>query len=158
MCMALYVGATGPLATIGWDESSPAFNVQAVRDLYDPVRRQFTTPHVYYLGAHTGCSCGFGYDEVAADSTNDDATDWAAGRRSVALLRAYLIDAVQQLGEVELFACWEGDQGEAPEHKMDVTPDFFGGEAFSLPEKAKFRVRPSSLPLQPTSDAKTKVE
>jgi len=76
----------------------------------------------------------------------------AAGRTSVALLRTYLLDAVQRLGEVELFACWEGDQGEPPEHDFDITPDFFGGETFSLPEKTAFRVRgPSNAPLQPTS-------
>lgn len=58
----------------------------------------------------------------------------------MASLRAYLYRAIQSAGDLELFACWEGDEAEPPARVLDVSPDYFGGEAFDLPEKAKFHV------------------
>jgi hypothetical protein len=140
MCMALYVAAAEPLPIVGWNESKPAFNVQELSDSEQIVRRHFTKPHVYYLGAHTGCSCGFAFGQLESTSAEDEAEE-TAGRASVAALQKYLRDAVQRTGEVELYSCWEGDQGHVPEQNIDITPESFAGDAFRFPEKAFFRVR-----------------
>lgn len=140
MCMALFAGADEPLAQIEWQESSPAFYVQPLSQTDESVRHRFTKAHVYYMGAHTGCSCGFNYGQIEPVTAEDHAEE-AAGRASVAALQQFLRQAVLRLGEVELFSSWEGDWAEEPERHLDVTPDWFGGEAFKLPERVAFRVR-----------------
>jgi hypothetical protein len=142
--MALFIASDQPLPLIEWQESEPAFNVQRMSDGEEGVRRHFSKPNVYYLGAHTGCSCGFKYGQI--EIGEHDEADEAAGRESVSALRRYASEAVQRLGEVELFSSWEGDWNDAAERRLDVTPEWFDGESFKLPEKVAFRVsRPPSL-------------
>lgn len=156
MCMALFIAAAEPLETIPWDESRRGFNVQSITESDEVVRRHFTKPHVYYAGAHTGCSCGFAYGLLDAKDEAEEAEDVAA-RRSVADLQRYLAVAVARLGEVEIFSAWEGDFGEDADQRLDVTPDWFGGGSFELPERVGFRVTagPPNRPLQPLSGAGT---
>ena len=139
MCMALFIAAAEPLETIPWDASQPGFNVQALSDSEEGVRRHFTKPNVYYAGAHTGCSCGFAYGLLDV-MDEADAVEAAAGRQSVSDLRSYLESAIARLGEVEMFSAWEGDFGADATQRLDVTPDWFGGDRFELPERVVFRV------------------
>src|SRR5262249_3261522 len=133
----------GPLPMVPWRESHPAFNVQSLSDSEQAVKKHFTKANVYYLGAHTGCSCGFQYGPVPP-TTDEDRREEAAGRQSVASLREYLKQAVQDGREVELFSSWEGDWHEENVERMEVSPDWFSGESFRLPEKVAFRVRNSA--------------
>lgn len=89
----------------------------------------FTKPHVYFLGAHTGCSCGFRYG-IGGDADE-------AGRESVRRLGAYLAAAVEAAGPVELYACWDGDEAEPERERTAVMASHFSGEAedFDLPER-----------------------
>ena len=156
MCMALFIAAAEPLETIPWDESRHGFNVQSITESEEVVRRHFTMPHVYYAGAHTGCSCGFTYGLLDVKDVADEDED-AAGRRSVADLQRYLAVAVARLGEVQLFSAWEGDFDEDAEQQLAVTPDWFGGGSFNLPERVEFRVTagPPNRPLEPSSGTGT---
>ena len=83
--MALFIAADEPLPIIAWQESEPAFHVQNPSESEQRVRRQFTKTHVYYLGAHTYCSCGFAYGQSPLTDEANQAEE-AAGRRSVAAL------------------------------------------------------------------------
>jgi hypothetical protein len=94
---------------------------------------------VYYLGAHTGCACGFSYGHTPP-ANEEDRIEEASGRKSVAALRQFLDELVRRLGEVELFSSWEGDWADEAESRLEVSPDWFGGESFKLPEKVAFRV------------------
>jgi len=58
----------------------------------------------------------------------------------VAALRQWLHDRIEDLGEVELYACWEGDWAADPVQRLHVTPEYFGGDAFALGEKFAYRV------------------
>jgi transposase len=51
--------------------TKPGFNVQSLSDTEHGGRRQFTKPHVCYLGAHTGCSCGFAYGQISPTTEKD---------------------------------------------------------------------------------------
>jgi hypothetical protein len=150
MCMALFLAAAEPLPIIPWSEADRSFNVQLLSESEQVVRRHFTKPNVYYLGAHTGCSCGFSYGQMRLVNAEDQIED-ASARRSVAALRQYLDEAVRRLGEVELFSSWEGDWAEEVESSLEVSPEWFGGESFKLPEKVAFRVTssPSNKRLHP---------
>ncbi|MEZ5316209.1 MAG: hypothetical protein R2752_02300 [Vicinamibacterales bacterium] len=148
MCMAVYAAADAPLPLVEWDTAQPAFNVHPLEPRDEPVRRHFTRPFVVFVGAHTGCACGFAYGAFAPRDDLERAED-ARARASVTALRRYLTAAVAELGVVELFSCWEGDQGAEARHRLEVGPDHFGGEAFEFPEKAYFvvhRAPPGAAP------------
>lgn len=89
MCRYLYLASDKELPLIKWEESRPAFNVDKLHDYDLDVLKQFSKPHVVFLGAHTGCSCGFGFDsEPPADM--DAAREDREARESVRLLVQYL--------------------------------------------------------------------
>jgi hypothetical protein len=137
--MAVFVAAAEPLPFIPWNAAEPAFHLQAISDGEQGVRARFTKPNVYFLGAHTGCSCGFNYGLRDVKGAEDQAEE-VASQASVAALRAYLRDAVERQGEVELFASWEEDWLTEPEQRLQITPDWFGGDSFAMPENVLFRV------------------
>ena len=136
--MSLFAGCDEPLELIEWTEAAPGFNVKAIDAREQPVTRQFTKRHIYYLGAHTRCACGFVYGQPFPPPDND--AEDAAARVSVAALRHWLHDRVEDCGEIELFACWEGDWAAEPEQRLHVTPEYFGGDQFALGEKFTYRV------------------
>ncbi|MBX7187073.1 MAG: hypothetical protein K1Y01_18175 [Vicinamibacteria bacterium] len=145
--MALYLATTHPVAPVPFDQHRPGFNVRPVTEEREMVRERFSKPLVVYLGSHTGCSCGFGYctDERApiAEPDPENAEDVAEHRcaqESVAALRACLVDCLTREPVVELFACWEGDQGSDPASIVKVSPEHFGEGSFRLVEKRFYEV------------------
>jgi hypothetical protein len=117
MCMMFYLASDYPLPTLAWDESRPGFHVAELTDRDEPVRRQFSKPCVYYAGSHEGCGCGFQYGEYESDSA-----ELAATRESRRRLAEFVAIALQHQSEVELFACWDGDQAAEPEHRGRMRP------------------------------------
>ncbi|MEO8481008.1 MAG: hypothetical protein ABI634_02290 [Acidobacteriota bacterium] len=140
--MAVFIAAAEPLPFVAWSEAAPGFHLQAISEAEDGVRSRFTKPHVYYLGAHTGCSCGFNYGLRDVNGAEDQVEE-VASQASVAALRDYVRQAVAIQSEVELFASWEEDWIHEPEQRLRITPDWFGGERFAMPEKVLFRVTAS---------------
>lgn len=126
MCMMVYVASDRPLPTSAWDAARPGFHVTELSDRDAPVRRQFSKPYVYYAGSHEGCGCGFQYGEY-----EDEPAALAAGRDSRRRLAEFLAAALRHQPEVELFACWDGDQAAEPEHCGRVRPaDLTRGRTF----------------------------
>ncbi len=111
--MGVYLAASRPLPLRDWDEARPSFNVTALSAEEEPVRGRFSRPHVVYLGAYTGCSCGFTPDE---DGEEPDAA------RSLDDLVAYVREAAAD-GPVELFTCWDGDWLEPAARRLELAPD-----------------------------------
>jgi hypothetical protein len=131
MCYAFYLAASVPLPERPATIPVSPLTVLALEADDDAVRRQFSKAHIYKLGAHTGCSCGFAF---TAEFDLDSA---AAPRESIRDLRSYLASALTTAGTLELFVCWEGDQGGPIEEREDLTLDVFDPEAekFSLTER-----------------------
>ena len=138
MCMTVFVAAAEPLPFIPWDPARPAFHLQRLAESEQFVRLRFTQPHIYFLGAHTGCSCGFNYGLRDVQDSEDQAEEHAS-RASVDALRGYLANAVERLGAVEVLACWERDWALEPQ-RARVTPEWFGGDTFAMPEGMLFSV------------------
>jgi hypothetical protein len=113
MCWVLYLAADRPLTERLFDPESPAFNVASVSGNETSVRKQFSKAFVYALGAHTGCGCGFDREQANADHPEE----LAAAEVSLEALRRYLGDALESTGPLELFACWDGDQVQTPDHR-----------------------------------------
>src|SRR5690348_3704867 len=101
MCMAVYVASNSPLPLIQWDKDIPGFHAaELTTDENDEkVRTQFSKPYVYYVGAHTGCGCGFAYGQYP--EYEDDGEE---SRQSVIRLAEYLTNALGENEDIELFA------------------------------------------------------
>lgn len=138
--MALYLATDDRVQGPVWSDASPQFNVQPLHEDEEAVRAQFSKQHVVHLGAHTGCSCGFSYGFVPLETPEDVAEDRNA-REAVAALRQFLEQCLANSGTLELFACWEGDQGTAPDSRVEVSTQHFSGDSFQLAEKQFYLVR-----------------
>jgi hypothetical protein len=126
--MVLYMAADVVLRTLADDGPQP-LTVRPINDVEESVRHHFSKRYIYFLGSHTGCSCGFSYG-YGLDTDPD-------GRESVSQLGSYLGEAVRQAGEVELYACWDGDEPELPRGSARVDVAHFSGnqDEFQLAER-----------------------
>jgi hypothetical protein len=120
MCMTVYMASDYSLPTSAWDEACPTFYVRTLTEGDEPVRRQFSKPYVYYAGSHEGCGCGFQYGQY--EGCEEDAAALAAAQGSRRKLAEFLSLALQHQATVEVFACWDGDQGAPPEHRGHARP------------------------------------
>ena len=117
-------------------------HVTELPDSVRAVRTHFTKPYVYYAGSHEGCGCGFSYGWW----DGDDPARSAPARESVRRLGAYLEAATRTAGPLELYACWSGDESEAPRHRRELTPRDFRPDAseFQLEERTFATVSPAA--------------
>jgi hypothetical protein len=77
--------------------------------------------HVYYIGSHEGCGCGFSYDQEF-DKNDKDIDD---RKKSVFKFNELLRDILSKSDECEVFLCWGGDEAEKPERSQSVSSEFF---------------------------------
>lgn len=140
MCLVVYLAADSPLRLLDWDEEAPGFHVSVLESERDTVvREQFDLPYVYYAGSHTGCGCGFNYGQHA--ELESDTHEIAMRQRSMAAMADYLAHEIGRVGEIEMLACWDGDQAAPPELHRDLTPSAFLSEEFYFYEKEHSVIR-----------------
>jgi hypothetical protein len=139
MCWVLYLAADRPLPLQPFDQRAPAFNVAELTSHEDGVRQQFSKPFVYSLGAHTHCGCGFDRGQANPDHPGE----LPAAEDSLRHLRSYLAEALRVAGPVELFACWDGDQGAGPDHRWTRRMADFGSRMDWFPDRTFIEVKPS---------------
>jgi hypothetical protein len=123
----VYIASDYQLPTSAWDQRRPGFHVRGLAERDEQVRRQFSKSCIYYVGSHEGCGCGFqhGQHEAFEGDTAALATAQAAlaaARDSRRQLAEFLSVALQRQPTVELFACWDGDQGAPPQHRGRLRP------------------------------------
>ena len=122
MCLAVYLASDRALPEVAWNAKSPAFYLEPV-SASEGVRKQFAHAHVYYAGSHEGCGCGFSKDGESGE-------DLVRCQQNYVALARVTGDAISRGANVQLFTCWEGDQGCEPEsvEALDVamleSPDF----------------------------------
>ena len=103
MCLMLYLATSDdqPL------RSSPELSVEEVEASRESVRQWFSLPTVRFIGAHTGCSCGFPH--VIAEEPIEywdgmfDGQDREADLKSVESLLGLVREHVTATGEVQLY-------------------------------------------------------
>jgi len=127
-----------------WD-ASPDLRVETVDASREPVRAWFTLPVVRFVGAHTGCSCGFPsviaeqpveyYEGMPLGGDNRDA-DLQSVRALIGLLRGLLAVA----DEVQLYPVSDGDQGHPPKGTVIVDFAAIAPETFFFNERFLLRV------------------
>jgi hypothetical protein len=111
--MTIYLATDDAQVSIPWDKANPALNVAPMKR-NRVVRRRLTKPHLYEIGAHTGCGCGF----LAVDG--DDKQEEARHSASMAGLRS-LLESATANGNAQLLVCWIGDE-QKPARSLAVTP------------------------------------
>jgi hypothetical protein len=143
MCLMLYVATTGDQPYVETD----LLNVEDVEPKRIAVRQWLTLPVVRFVGAHTGCSCGFRSivasepleygDDLFADDGGDDASK---GRASLAALMAMARSFVDRDGVVELLAVWDGDEGEPPLGTIDKAASDLQPDTWFFMQQFLYRV------------------
>jgi len=94
-------------------------SVEEVEPERRAVQQWFSCPHIRYIGAHTGCSCGF--PSVIAEQPieyHDGFFDGSQNRKkdlaSVRALFRLIAESLRSSQVVELFPVWVGDEHEQP--------------------------------------------
>jgi hypothetical protein len=122
MCYAVYLGTSEPLHTSGWNEDTKAVYVAAPSEKDEPVRAWFTKPHIYYVGSHLQCGCGFFHNGLVFTDDAEMMRAYEASQSSVRSLVAILEQALTTSDAVEMFVTWEGRQSEPPMRRRDMCP------------------------------------
>ena len=141
MCLMLYMATDGdqPL------RESPDLRVEDVEDSRATVRQWFSLPTVRFIGAHTGCSCGF--PSVIADQPVDyfegmfnDDEERQADLNSVRSLLALIQEHVRAAGEVQLYPVSDGDESSPPKGTIDIFSEALDPATFFFNEQFLYRV------------------
>lgn len=141
MCLMVYLASDHPAPLVPWDPNSPAFNVSALSAREEKVRTHFTKPHVYYIGSHEHCGCPFnssGENDIEPYPPLD--SDTLQSRASFVTLVANLL---QHTPDIQLYACWDGDQSAQPEKRRQFPISSFRGK---LSEREFLLITPNSSP------------
>jgi hypothetical protein len=141
MCLMLYFATSNdqPL------RSSPELSVEHVETTRESVRQWFSLPTVRFIGAHTGCSCGF--PSVIAEEPVEyfegmfgDDEDREADLRSVQALLAMIREHVVTFGEVQLYPVWDGEEDRSPKGTINVRLDALDPDRFFFNQQFFYRV------------------
>jgi hypothetical protein len=124
MCLLLYIASDRPLPLVPAGKQNPMFSVSPLPRRARAVTDQFTKPHIYLAGSHTGCGCGFEnpQDRHGVD-LGFDAAEIAAGRESRRQLAVYLRGALTGRDSLEVFACWVGEENRPTNRRVELTPE-----------------------------------
>ena len=141
MCLMLYMATRGDVPV----RSSPEMSVEEVEPSREAVRQWFSLPVVRFIGAHTGCSCGFPH--IIAEEPFEyfegmfnEGEARAADLRSVESLLALIREHVSAAGEVQLYPTWDGEEGSPPKGAIEVTLDALDRQTFFFNEQFFYRV------------------
>lgn len=106
MCLAVYIGTNQEQATSSWVQHETLLYLAELSEVDEIVKTKFTKTYVYYVGAETGCSCGFAWE---VEYFNDpEEQEYKKSPQQ-------LIDFIATLTEkesIEFYSCWEGDWNE----------------------------------------------
>jgi hypothetical protein len=140
MCLMVYLATSYELPL----RAAPEFCVEDVEESRQAVRQWFTLPAVRFVGAHTGCSCGFPhviaeepisyYDGMFSD------TDREADLSSVRALLNLIRDNVSVSSEVQAYPVWDGEEGVPPKGTIELQLDDLKPETFFFNQGFFYRV------------------
>lgn len=148
MCLMLYMATQGDVPV----RTSPELGVEEVEPSREAVRQWFSLPVVRFIGAHTGCSCGFPH--VVAKEPIEywdgmfDGQDREADLKSVESLLALVREHVTAAGEVQLYPVWDGEEGKPPKGVINLRMGALNRERFFFNEQFFYRVTAANPGVQ----------
>jgi len=142
VCLMLYVGSAAGLT----EQRTPDLSIEPLEAAQASVRQWFRQPVVQFVGAHTGCSCGF--PSVVADTVIEyydgmwvDSEDRSDDLRSIAALLQALRSTLGPGGVLELYPVWAGGEVAAPKGIVEWSLDHLVPETFFFNEQFMHVVR-----------------
>ena len=140
----LYMAASEPVAELETED----LTIERLRSGSEPVARHFAFSHLYFVGAHTGCSCGFPsvmaegpvtYFEGMFDDEDEEERlkNLASVSALLELIRSYLTNA----SAVELFPVWVGDEAEGPHGTIELQLEQLEARTFFFNERYLYRIK-----------------
>lgn len=142
MCLMLYLAANAEVPIV----ALPHLCIEHFEAGQNAVRRWFSLPVLRFVGAHTGCSCGFPsvaaeqpveyYDGVFDDAGEDRAADLASVRALFETIGRSLAEG----GAVELLAVWVGDEAEPPRGTINLRFAEMEAEKFFFTERFLYKI------------------
>ena len=138
----LYLGTASDIPT----DAAADLRIEEVREADLGVKQWFSLPYIHFIGAHTGCSCGF--PSVTADvpieffpGMFDDNPDRAADLRSVEALLALIGRHASKTTEIQLYPVWNGEEAKPPKGTIDLVTDDLAADRFLFNERFFYRIR-----------------
>ena len=125
-------------------QKSAELTVEPLAAKADAVRQWFSLPVIRFVGAYTGCSCGF--KSIIAEqpiACEEDTLLYPADEDELASLRS-LIALIQRhvaaTGEVEMYPVWNGEESLAPKGTIELLVDQMDPRRFFFNERFFYRV------------------
>lgn len=160
MCLLVWVSSASPLVVppepSGASGATPRHAaIERVPD-DSPVRAHFGTACVSYVGAHDGCGCGYNSDafvygelespdevrSLVGAMSEQERAELEADQASRERLSA-LVGEASRTGDVEVYACWGGDEAHAHAEICAVEASYFRSRMRPRAERTKYLVRSS---------------
>lgn len=132
MCFAVYIGTNEKQATAVWEENETLLYFEELSQKDELVKAKFTKPFVYYVGANTGCSCGFAWEVE-----NFDDPDEQEAKKSPQKLIEFITEQTKK-EDVEFYCCWEGDWGNPIIEKLELDIRNVSLDKFYFMEERRF--------------------
>jgi hypothetical protein len=130
---------------------SDLLHVEDVEPKRMAVRQWLTLPVIRFVGAHTGCSCGFRsitatepveYDE---GMFYEDERTAKTAHASLSALMAMARSFAERDGEIELLAVWDGDEAEPPLGTIDKAVEDLRPDTWFFIERFLYRVTAAGM-------------
>ena len=135
MCLAVYIGLEEPQQTGNWVEGETLLYFEELSEEEVIIRDKFSKSYIYYVGADTGCSCGFDFN---SQYFNDPEVE--SNKKSPQKLIDFIASQTKK-SEVELYCCWEGDWSYPVQEtiEVDITQIALNNNYFGMQEKRFIR-------------------
>jgi hypothetical protein len=144
----LYIGTAEEIPL----SSSPDLSIESVDPIRQNVKQWFSHPAVRFVGAHTGCSCGF--PSIMSESPLQyyegmplESDDRAADLRSVRSLIELIGQAMARSERVELYPVADGEQSETPKGVIEWQLSSLNPERLFFNERFMHVVRRRPAPV-----------
>ena len=147
MCFVLYAASRIDPPLIPWNEQLPELYTSELSDDCEVVRANFTLPHVFYIGSHDGCGCGFRYIPLEAILQEDAEAIYSEGvehQKYTQPNHRKLFDYIEREFKnepfLELYGCWSGEEAERSTTEAEVRLDRIADPGFCFRERGFYRV------------------
>jgi len=120
MCYAIYIASDKPLKTINWDEKNRELNVNKLEAKDKIIKKMFSKPHIYYIGSHLKCGCGFFYESSLTPNCDEREVEKQV-IKSLEELKKYIKQSLVKSKEIELYVSWEGEKEKGPLRTINLT-------------------------------------
>jgi hypothetical protein len=141
MCLMLYLASATEQPTF----ASSDLKIGPIDPRYGSVPPVFTLPWVRFVGAHTGCSCGFPY--VIAEQPFEyyegmfaDSEDRCADLTSLRTLLPIVAEQVRATGSAEMYPVWNGEETLPAKGRITMTTNELDADRFFFIERFLYRI------------------